>query len=82
MGGIKVPTTPNEAGKCERTVSLYVIDSSFEGAGKNGPLPPTNCAVNRKEANNMCSYENLNVRPPATRPCTHFNSIALLVACW
>ena len=61
MGGIKVSTTPNEAGKCERSVSLYVIDSSFKAAGKNAPFPSTNCAANRKEANNMCSYENLKV---------------------
>lgn len=64
MGGIKISKYQDEAGNCERSVSLYVIDSSFKGAGKKGPLPPTNCAANRKEADNMCGYENLKVRAP------------------
>ena len=64
MGGIKISNYQDVAGKRERSVSLYVIDSSFKGAGNNGPLPPTNCAANRKEADNMCSYKNLNVRAP------------------
>ena len=84
MGGIKVSTTPNEAGACEGSVSLYVIDSSFKGAGKRGPLPPTNCAANRKEADNMCSYENLKVRASFIAPCSRCSSCTplRLMACW